>query len=377
MDLSNVAVGQVYGSYRALCSALCINQVTGKSKQLQLKRLSQYIRFSRNGNKYIVEEILGQPNELLDSPARSPYGKLIETLLVARLVGTNSVSLEFTYKQLFRELCMASEKYDDIYGDDSYDYFCNNIAPVSKDVYLDFRRSSYSENKKKIKIALESLKTRMLIDYDEERWVCYEVYEDGRKREYHAKPSSEEVAVYLRISRNILLKYGCDSVDELREKHKSKEFERELATAIKEQLNWKYTYKKIKILNGIAHSQEALDSTRLYLMEEAGKNRISICEEELNKAIKKMINRVGERQHENASKRLEEWERGDEEWGMQNLEMPRSLISILYRTEDSYLPSWNALSEYFISGDTEAARTKAKPTEETEDIVTDQNRIEV
>ena len=213
------------------------------------------------------------------------------------------------------------------------------------------------------------MKNRRLIDYEEERWVCYEVYEHGEKEEYHAKPSADEVAEYLKISRRILEEFGCDSIEELKEKHRNKDFERELAETIKKRLGWAYTYKKIKIVNGISNSQRVLDKTRSYLLQEAGKSRVQVCEEELNRAIKKMIDRIGEKQHDNAAKRLEEWERGDEEWGMQGLEMPYNLLSILYRARDDYLPSWNALSEYFISGDVEAAKDKGKDIRNGEDNV--------
>ena len=322
-----------------------------------MKKVEKCIKYSRCGNKYRIDEILDYPDELLDSAARSPYVKLIETLIVARLVGTQDISLEYTYKQLFQELCMASSNYDKIYNKGFYEYIHDNIAPISKEVYLDFRRSSYSENKKKIKTALDSMVNRGLIDYEEERYVCYE---DDEGREFHMKPSENEVALYLAIMQDLLKKYECDSIDDIKTKHLSKKFDEELAEAMQNNLNWKYTYKKIKIVNGISDSMYALDKTKQKLMQEARKNKVRICEEELNKAIKKMIDRVGEKQHDNAVRKLEEWERGDEEWGMQSVEMPYGLSSILHRTRKDYLPSWNVLSEYFIIGDEKTAKDRGK-----------------
>lgn len=367
LDLSNIAVGQVYGSYRELCTALSLKPTTGEAKQKQLRDLSKYIKYRREKNKFYIDEILNYPDELdelLDNTSKSPYVKLIETLIVARLVGTQAISIEYTYKRLFQELCMASSNYNTIYNKGSYEQFCDNVAQVSKEVYLDFRRSSYSENKKKIKTALDSMVNRGLIDYEEERYVCYE---DDSGKEIHMKPSEKEMALYLAIVQDLLKKYECDSIDDVKAKHLSKKFDEDLVDAMRNNLNWKYTYKKIKIVNGISDSMYALDKTRQKFIQEARDNKVKICEEELNKAIKKMIDRVGEKQHDNAVRKLEEWERGDEEWGMQNVEMPYGLYSVLYRTKEDYLPSWNVLSEYFIVGDEEAAKDRGRKIDRREE----------
>ena len=151
IDIDNLKVGQTIKDYKTLCEALCIKPATGKSKQIQMEKISQYIKYKKLGRGYYIEEILDQPDHIMSSKSKSPYIKLIETLLSAHLIGNKESTSSYTYKQLFQILSMASDKYDGIYKDDSYEYFYNNIAPISKDLYLDFRRSTYSENKKKIK----------------------------------------------------------------------------------------------------------------------------------------------------------------------------------------------------------------------------------
>jgi len=124
-------------------------------------------------------------------------------------------------------------------------------------------------------------------------------------------------------------------------------------------LGWKYTYKKVRIVNAVSDSVTVLNKTKDDLMDEARENKIRICEAELNKVIKKMIENVGERQHKYVVEKLEKWERGDEEWGV-CWEIPYSLRAIQYRASESYLPVWRALTEYFISGDEEAAKSEWK-----------------
>ena len=53
-------------------------------------------------------------------------------------------------------------------------------------------------------------------------------------------------------------------------------------------------------------------------------------------------------------------EKGDEEWGANGIELPKNLQAILFRAQESYLPAWNILSDYFIEGNEEAAKDKAK-----------------
>lgn len=357
MRVDNLKVGQSIKDYKSLCALLCINPTTGKAKEKQLERLSQYVRYRKISNTFFIDEILRYPDPVMDSSSSSPYVKLIETLLMAYLVGERHMRIEATYKTIFQMLWMASTNYDAIYQEESYEYVYNNIAPISKEIYLDFRRSTYSENKKKIKSALDSMQKRALICYQEEMYVCYE---DDEGKEYHRKPTKEEVVRYLKIRQALYDKYGCRDDDELKRKHLQKKYEEDLVKNIREQLNWRYKYTKLVIINGVNDSIHLLEESKQALIEQARKARVEINKTELNQAIKKMINRIGETNYDSAVRKLEEWERGDEEWGAFATQMPSSLFSILYRTRENYLPGWNILTEYYIGGDEKAAKDRAK-----------------
>ena len=357
IDIDNLKVGQTIKDYKTLCEALCIKPATGKSKQIQMEKISQYIKYKKLGRGYYIEEILDQPDHIMSSKSKSPYIKLIETLLSAHLIGNKESTSSYTYKQLFQILSMASDKYDGIYKDDSYEYFYNNIAPISKDLYLDFRRSTYSENKKKIKSALNSLKRRALIDYREDLFVCCE---DNEGHDIHREPTNQEILIHLEICQQLLNKYNCRDFDELAEKRVKHKFENDYSNEIKKRLGWKYKYKKVTIISAINDPTKLLEDSKQELILEARKHKVEVNKAELNYAIKKMINRVGEVNHNSAVQKLEEWERGDEEWGTIAPQMPNTLYSILYRTKENYLPGWNILTEYYIGGDEEAAKDRAR-----------------
>lgn len=359
MDISKLKPKMVFNNYKALCEAVNIKQMTGKSKQMQLDEFSQYVTYRRDGHKFIIEEIIDQPDALALNSSKSPYIKLIETLLVAMLVGSSNDIIEKSYGELFFDLCMASVNYKKIYNESEYDNIYNSIAPIDKDVYVDFRRNSYNENKKKIKSALESMKKRMLIDYEEVDYAVIDEYYDDKHHKVHFPISDKQKKEYLELRYEIMKSFNCNSEDELKAKHRYKEFEEKVAKKAEEQFLWLYKYKKVKIIHILQGKIDNLNATKENLYREARRQNTEVNKQELNAAIAKMINKIGENNHNNSVRKIEEWQQGDEDWGKQP-EMPYSIASISFRARDSYLPSWNVLSEYFIVGDKDSAASAWK-----------------
>lgn len=376
MDTSKLEVGMVIKNYKALCEVIGVKPTSGKAKKNQLERLSKYVKYDdTQGNKFIIQEILLPPDYEIEVSSKSPYIKLIETLLVARLVKTDDSYVEYTYNQLIQDLKMASENYKKAYRETSYWYIYNNIAPISIDVYNDWRRYMYRRNKEKIISALNSMVDRKLITYEEVQYVCIKnddgyTFRDRRKSDcsdedyepkfIHREPTKEEWENYLKICRWSLEALGCDSVEEVKEKHKLKQYQEMVSEEIEEKLDWLYTYKKLRIHHILKNSTRLLDKTKQNLIDAAQKENIEISEKEINKLILNMINRIGENNHNNAVSRIEEWEKGSEDYGSFGNELPRELFAIKYRTKDDYLPGWYILSDYYIAGDIEAARDKAR-----------------
>jgi len=376
MDTSKLKVGMTIKNYKALCEVIGVKPTTGKAKKNQLEKLSKYVRYDNShGNQFIIQEILLPPDYEIEVSSKSPYIKLIETLLVARLVNTDDSYVEYTYNQLIQELKMASENYKKAYRDTSYWHIYNNIAPISKDVFNDWKRYMYGKNKERIISALNSMVDRKLITYEEVQYVCVKnddvcAFSDRRKsdsydEEYephfiHREPTKEEWENYLKICRWNLELLGCDSIEEVKKKHKLKQYQEMVSEEIEEKLDWLYTYKKLRIHHILKNSTRLLDKTKQNLIDAAQKENIEISEKEINKLILNMINRIGENNHNNAVSRIEEWEKGSEDYGSFGNELPKELFAIKYRTKDDYLPGWYILSDYYIAGDIEAARDKAR-----------------
>ena len=397
MVFDNLHEGMELKNYKTLCAVIGVNPTTGEGKQIQMEKLSHYLQFRKEGNRFIIEKILISPEEArhIDlGGSKSPYIKLIETLLVAKLFASEDYHVEYTYKELIQELNMASENYNKVYYKTSYDYIYNNIAPISKETYEDWQRFTYGENKKKIKSALESMQNRKLILFDEVQFVCVEergdeftpynkydkqYFEDEgtnfKKKYIHREPTEDEMKNYLRISRRLLEKHGCDNIDEIREKGLQKDYDSELSSEMKEKLGWKYMYKKIRVHHILKDSNDLLEKTKQNLFDEAKKQRLNVDKKKLNKMILNMINNIGKNNHDNAVSKLAEYEIDGCSQEENYSQLPNSLFKLVFRTKADYLPGWNILSDYYIAGDEEAARDKAKDfpvvqsTNDTEDDI--------
>lgn len=108
----------IFENYSSMCNYLGIPVLGGKSKQLQLKKLESYMRWTREGNKYIITEIYDTPHQSSSnssSGSSSSRGKnkpltryqyLFNTILLNQLIygGTpdedNKSCISFTKTEL-------------------------------------------------------------------------------------------------------------------------------------------------------------------------------------------------------------------------------------------------------------------------------------
>ena len=72
MRIENLHAGQTVKNYKALCADLCINPTTGEAKQKQLEELSKFIKYRKEGQKYIIEEIINYPDPTIQKVSSTP-----------------------------------------------------------------------------------------------------------------------------------------------------------------------------------------------------------------------------------------------------------------------------------------------------------------
>lgn len=74
MKIENLEVGMILKSYRHLCEVLEVLVKTGKSKQLQLEDMGRYFTYTKDGNKFIINEIYKEPLQKVDNRINNKGG---------------------------------------------------------------------------------------------------------------------------------------------------------------------------------------------------------------------------------------------------------------------------------------------------------------
>lgn len=117
MQIEKLKVGQVLKNYKELCKVLGIEPKTGKSKQLQLKELERYLKYHKEGNKIIIDQIYPKELEKLDKRTLGNNNNqarcvryLLLNLLSAYKIEQDEV-VGFSKGLLLRKLYMANDNY--------------------------------------------------------------------------------------------------------------------------------------------------------------------------------------------------------------------------------------------------------------------------
>lgn len=66
MNIDNLREGQVIKNYKELCSILGEKVKDGKSKRIQLEKLSEAIEYHKEGNKFVIDRIIKNEVDMMD-----------------------------------------------------------------------------------------------------------------------------------------------------------------------------------------------------------------------------------------------------------------------------------------------------------------------
>ena len=80
MNINNLKEGQTIKNYKELCTILEIKITTGDTKIKQLHELQLYFKYTKEGNKFIITEIIDKPVITLNDILKSKNSKYIHLL---------------------------------------------------------------------------------------------------------------------------------------------------------------------------------------------------------------------------------------------------------------------------------------------------------
>lgn len=256
MQINNLEIGMVLKSYRHLCEVLKVSVRTGKSKQIQIKDMERYFEYHKDGNKFVIDNILEIPKEKVDN----------------RIDGNNAIYAEYVDKLL---LHMCSETYDSKYNyitlstngillalnmvNANYRTGRNMINQFSRyleipiETIRDFYDSTYRRNKKLLESALNRLAKKSLINWSLVVKIC-------TKEGNHRLASAGEIEGFLEIEQEVLIKFGMESKQDIFLYGKWNEFIKEVNRMLSELTDFRYYYNSYKIITTKAFRKMILEA---------------------------------------------------------------------------------------------------------------------
>ncbi|MEW5569636.1 hypothetical protein [Rossellomorea marisflavi] len=356
MNTSNLSAGQIFKNYKEITTALSEPIKSGNAKKAQLKEWERYFKHDKEGNKFIITHIYNVP--LPENHNRTKYISTIEKLIIDKIMKSDQVGRVFISKAaLLKELKMINQNYTFAkYKQLRLSKHMNITLEEIEDFYL----TSDSLLKRNIEAALTSLRNQSLIfwtnaitlcivnstaqingynqiktskhetinEYGEEE-VDFTVSNPTVYREYR-KADKEEVKLILKLERETLNKYGCDSISDIFKKGLSKRFYKDVRDQLFEVSNIFFYFNSYEIIANEEHLLEKWDELTHFQMEEEEANEQKCI---LNEDI---INRI----NENINKRHE---RSSEKYLLGGGDK-----KTLMRTDKKYIVNSNILTETLI-----------------------------
>lgn len=115
MKIENLKEGQVIKNYKELCKVLEIEPKNGgESKKSQLKDIERYIKYEKQGQKFIIIKIYDNPKEKIDKRVNNKGGNNtvfaddIEKLILNMLSKSKDDTVTIARGQLYKALSMCN-----------------------------------------------------------------------------------------------------------------------------------------------------------------------------------------------------------------------------------------------------------------------------
>lgn len=182
MNIENLSVGQVFKNYKDLCNTLGEKVKTGNAKIYQLKELERYIKYHKEGYKFIIDEIYSLPKPKEDGRSNNKGGNNsifkddFRYLMLYMLHNDRSESMVMSKTALYKALNLINENYQLGRGNISR---LAEIIEVPETAILDF----YENNSRKLRDTVE----RNLKSCRREGMFIYESVECVAINEVHLK----------------------------------------------------------------------------------------------------------------------------------------------------------------------------------------------
>lgn len=240
----NLIVGQKVKNYKEMCEILGEKETKGNSKIAQIKNWNRFMDLSKveGSQSYIIKEIYGTPKKK-EAKNNAFHVKIIELLLTYELSGYKENTCQYTKTRLFHLLGMVNNNYLSNNRDmalqiaEELDEDIKNITEKEVNHFID--RTTLELNSI-LKSALNSMRSRALIEYQEVMMINYREGRFYKQRE----ATVEETERILEIQKSILKDMGLKKIPF----YNIKDFYDKVNKELKEKYGWNRAYKEYKLI---------------------------------------------------------------------------------------------------------------------------------
>ncbi|EJT6492905.1 hypothetical protein [Clostridium perfringens] len=310
-DLKQLTNGQVFKSWKEVCSHFGWKETRGDYKKAKIKELDTLCKWHKEGNKIIIDEVYEKQLDKKDgrknnfgTGKKSIYYKDFEIIMLKLFELNHTNYLDFTITQLMQMVGMVNKdyvKYKYSKGDLLDSLRTEESMIISNDEINNFYEVHQKLLSEGAKTCLKKLKQACLVDLKEIRMIrtfkLIVADEDGTtKREYiDREATKEELELILVEKRKLLEKIGCSDLQQIYQRRLQAEFYRELRTVLEEKYQISFDYTSYRaILNKSAISKELEELQQIVNIDEL---ILSINGKAYKKSIEdynpKVIDRIG------------------------------------------------------------------------------------
>lgn len=196
MTIQNLKQGQVIKNYKELCKILDIPVKAGDSKKAQLKELARYCKFTREGFKYIIEEIYNKPLTKVDGRGKAAgsrnnykgiYAELADKLILDYLNSFNKSVINTTNNVIAEKIGLINHNFRTaLYNQEKFYNVVKDKFSINTNKYcmIDTLKFIKTKNREIIKASLDRLKKKEYLEYT----ITYFIFDYYNK----SRPASAE-----------------------------------------------------------------------------------------------------------------------------------------------------------------------------------------
>lgn len=238
MNLKKIKLGLLgseelkFKNYKEFCNYCEIEIKSGRSRVLQMQKIESLILIEKQGQKLIIKDVLVDEYDIINIDSKEdniPYRNAVNSLILHHLATPNSGILGIdngviylSPSRMFENLMLVNQNYRHAKNNRiKYSY----LEDIPLDVIDEYFSRANTSLCNQVESCLNTLKNKSLVVWYKSPTVCTvvkvnDLLSDGTIKEsyresIHKKASKEEIQMILRIERELLFEYGCESKNEV------------------------------------------------------------------------------------------------------------------------------------------------------------------